>query len=63
MNRGSHVYNSLNNLHRELDKVERACEDDFWIDMEGRLRQEVTDTFDLDIVRAIANECAKRVII
>ena len=53
----------LNNLHRELDKVERACEDDFWIDMEGRLRQEVTDTFDLDIVRAIANECAKRVII
>ena len=46
-----------------LDKVERACEDDFWIDMEGRLRQEVTDTFDLDIVRAIANECAKRVII
>lgn len=52
----------LTNLHKELDKIEYACSDDFWIDMEGRLRQDVTDTFDLQIVRAIANECAKRVV-
>lgn len=52
----------LHNLHRELDKIEHVCSDDFWIDMEGRLRQEVTDTLGLQIVQAIANECAKRVV-
>lgn len=50
----------LTNLHRELDKIEYACSDDYWIDMEGRLRQEVTDTLDLDILRVIAGECATR---
>ncbi len=51
----------LSNLHKELDKIEYACPDeDFWIDMEGRIRDEETDRLILSTVHAIAGECARR---